>query len=94
MNYDTKEMSDFNDPIIRCESCQELLLRATVSEIGCCSRCGNRRVKNVNILQPDEMEKLKKWKVDPEFIVLFEERENPQPFEVDPDTVVPGVTNG
>jgi hypothetical protein len=91
--YDGKRVGEFIDPVVRCDSCQELLLRKTIQEIGCCSKCGNRRLKNVRILQPEEMEQLKEWNVDPEFIAIFEQVENPQEFKIDPDTV-PGVING
>jgi hypothetical protein len=62
-----------------------LLLRTTIHELGCCSKCGNKRIKNVRILQIDEMARLKEWNVDPEFIALFEQVENPQEFDVDSD---------
>lgn len=62
----------FPDPVIRCDSCHVLVHRKHVHTMGCCPECGNRRFRNVLTLKENEMEKLKEWKIDPEFIALFE----------------------
>jgi hypothetical protein len=76
--YDAKNRTPFIDPIVRCDACQELLLRKTIQEIGCCTNCGNRRMTNIKVIKEAEIEKVKSWNLDPEFMALFEEAENPQ----------------
>ena len=68
--YDPK--GPFNDPVVRCDACQKLLLRAGLTKIGCCEHCGNRRVRNLTVFNEKELEQMKAWNVDPEFIALFE----------------------
>lgn len=73
--YDSKSQEPFSDPVLRCDSCQHVFLREIIHELGCCPECGNRRVRNVLILKPEEMERLKKEGIDPEFLALFEAME-------------------
>ena len=63
----------FEDPIIRCDSCQAIFLREKIHKFGCCPECGNRRVRNVLVMKPDEFRKVKEMGIDPEFLALFEE---------------------
>lgn len=79
MEYDGKE---FNDPVLRCDQCSELVHRLFLSAHGGCNHCGNRRVRNVQGLNADEFEGLtegtlnigiqKPYTIDPDFMALFE----------------------
>ena len=61
----------FNDPVVRCDKCHELLLTAAVKSLGMCEHCGNRRVKKVSIFNENEMVQLSQWGVDPDWTALF-----------------------
>ena len=63
---------DFKDPVVRCDSCQKLLLVTDLHKTGCCRHCGNRRVRNLTVFNDDERKQMEAWKIDPEFIALFE----------------------
>ena len=76
---------EFLDPILRCDDCSNLVHREFITKRGCCNHCGNRRLKNVQLLQEEEYRKieahtydfgLKKWEVDSEFLKLFEGMED------------------
>ena len=82
MEYDGKE---FNDPILRCDQCSKLTHREFISKHAGCCHCGNKRFKNVRGMSSDEHECLsngtlqigkKDYKIDADFLVLFEEVEN------------------
>lgn len=62
----------FTDPVVRCDSCQELILREKLCKLGMCPKCGNRRVRNVMVMSPDEWEKVKGWDLDPDWLAIFE----------------------
>ncbi len=62
----------FDDPIVRCTECQEVVYRTYLAKEGACSKCGNRRFRNVLKLNDEEMKDLKDKKIDPEFLALFE----------------------
>jgi len=66
-----REDGPFDDPIVRCCECSEIVTREQIKNHGMCE-CGNRRVRNVNSLNGAEMEKMKENGVDPDFIKLFE----------------------
>jgi len=61
----------FSDPIVRCCDCQKMLFRATLQKVGCCKKCGSRRVKAVLTLNDKEIDILKEKEVDPDYIALF-----------------------
>jgi len=61
----------FNDPIVRCVDCQEMLFRTQLQKVGCCKKCGSRRVKSVLTLNDKEIDILKEKEIDPEYIALF-----------------------
>ena len=68
--------------ILRCDGCQGLVHTDKLRRLGCCHHCGNRKYKSVQILRPDEEEKLRNrsydFALDPwpegveEFLSLFE----------------------
>ena len=74
-NYDKD--GPFDDPIVRCCDCNKIIYKAQLRQYGMCPACGNRRVRNVQVVSPEEMAELRFRKVDPEFLALFS--------EVDPD---------
>ena len=63
----------FNDPVLRCYRCNELLLRKEIHQLGQCPKCGSKRVSNVTIFNDKELEQMKAWNIDPEFLKVFEE---------------------
>jgi len=64
-------MEETIDPVLRCDSCQELLQLETLHKVGGCSKCGNRRVRNVLVLSVDEEAKVREWGFS-EFLERFE----------------------
>ena len=63
----------FSDPVVRCLSCGQLLFMETVKQLGCCHKCGNKRVTNVRTLNDAELEKLKAKGVSSVWLDEFEE---------------------
>jgi hypothetical protein len=61
----------FEDPVVRCDSCQRLLLVSKLKEFGACL-CGNTKVRNVRGFNDAEQAKMEEWGVDPAFLKLFE----------------------
>lgn len=61
----------FNDPVVRCDSCQKILMVAKLKEMGACI-CGSRKVKNLRGYNDVEEAQMKDWGVDPDFLALFE----------------------
>ena len=73
LNLDTGPYSKdgpFKDPIVRCDSCRKIVQVKVLKKIGKCP-CGNLRVKNLQTLTEEEMEKCKSWGIDPVFLGLF-----------------------
>ena len=64
--------SAFDDPVVRCMECQELLFMEQLKQGGCCPKCGNRRVRNVLAFSEAERGRMLKAGVDPDFLALFE----------------------
>ena len=62
----------FMDPVVRCCDCSSLIFREGIQKAVGCPRCGNKRIRNVLSMTEEEMGKLKKKGVDPDFIALFE----------------------
>lgn len=61
----------FSDPVVRCDSCQRLLLVEKLKTMGACV-CGGRKVRNVRSCNEEELKAMTQWGIDPEFITLFE----------------------
>lgn len=53
-------MSDL-DPILRCDSCSALVRVGTIHKIGCCDKCGNRRMRSLTIVSEQEIEQMENW---------------------------------
>ena len=64
--YDPK--GSFQDPIVRCFRCHTILRSEQLLRLGVCSKCGGRKVSNVTILSEEELQQLKDWNLDPEYI--------------------------
>jgi len=58
------------DPVLRCDSCQGLARLETLHALGCCPGCGNKRMRNVLVLNEDERAQVKAWGID-DFLTLF-----------------------
>jgi hypothetical protein len=66
----------FNDPVVRCDSCAVLIQRERIHKLGMCE-CGNRRVRNVVAMTPEEWDKVKSWDgIDPDWLALFQAVDN------------------
>lgn len=70
----------FNDPVVRCDGCQRLLLVAELNEMGMCKHCSNTRVKNVRAGNSEDWGIMQRWAkeglIDTDFLKLFEGRKN------------------
>lgn len=64
----------FTDPVVRCTECQTMIFRDQIYEFGCCPKCGNRRVRNVLNMSPEERDEINN-KGFGDFLELFEEVE-------------------
>ena len=64
--------AEFNDPIVRCDSCAKIVKLVAIRQLGTCPHCGNRRIRNVLTLTSDEMDQVRAWGIDPDWIALFE----------------------
>ena len=51
----------FTDPVLRCDSCQALVTRTTVRKHGACTKCGNRRLRNVTVFDEIEKKQMEDW---------------------------------
>jgi Zn finger protein HypA/HybF involved in hydrogenase expression len=63
----------FEDPLIRCNNCGTLHMTEKWKKKGYCSKCGNRRCRNVIHLTDEEFIICRNWPVDPDFMKLFEQ---------------------
>ena len=65
----------FEDPVVRCDACQRMILATDLRGRGKCV-CGNRRVRNIESFDVTEKDKMMEWGVDEKFIALFEETDD------------------
>lgn len=61
---------EFNEPVVRCDSCQRIMQVNILKQLGCCA-CGNRRMRSLTTFTGEELEQMKSWNIDPDFIALF-----------------------
>lgn len=54
-------MDDSLDPVLRCDSCSSLVKVETLHSLGCCSKCGNRRIRNLTVMDEVELQQIKDW---------------------------------
>ena len=62
----------FQDPVLRCDSCAELLFAEDLKKHGMCLKCGNRKVRNLQSFNDDEKARMVERGIDPKFLELFE----------------------
>jgi len=68
--YDPK--GTFQDPVVRCDKCLKLVKTESLAKFGRCKHCGGRKVSAISIMSEEEMQNLKDWSIDPEYIALYE----------------------
>lgn len=56
-----EDASGFLDPVLRCDSCQALVRRATIHKLGACGVCGNRRMRNLSVFSEEEKKQMEGW---------------------------------
>lgn len=61
----------FHDPVVRCDSCQRILMVSKLREMGGCI-CGSRKVRNLKGFDDKEQALMIEWEIDPAFLALFE----------------------
>lgn len=70
---------EFNEPLVMCDSCQELIFITTLHKNGMCPECGSAKVRNIRSLQGEKLEQCRAWvkegKLDPDWLALFSEAE-------------------
>lgn len=52
------------DPVLRCDSCNKLVLLERLTKFGCCEHCGNKRVKALQIFNSEEADQMREWGLD------------------------------
>ncbi len=60
-----------DDPVLRCLNCQALLTRKAITTLGCCNKCGMKRVTTVQMLSDTEKQTLIDSGVDKAWIDEF-----------------------
>ena len=61
IDVEAADAEPFNDPVLRCDSCQKLVKRADLHKFGCCPACGNKRVRNLTIFNDVERAQMIDW---------------------------------
>lgn len=61
----------FREPVVRCDSCTKLVLVGDIEKYGLCNKCGNRRFRNVNVINDEELLDLIKLGVPEDFLLQF-----------------------
>ena len=67
-----KSNGEFSDPILRCDSCSALVRRTTPHNLGSCDKCGNKRMRALDIFNEDEQMQIKNWGFE-DFLSEFQE---------------------
>ena len=62
----------FQDPVLRCDSCADLVFMEDLRKHGLCLKCGNKKVRNLQTFNDEERVRMIEKGVDPEFIKQFE----------------------
>ena len=55
------EPVEFNDPVLRCDSCSKIVKRSSLHKFGSCPDCGNKRIRNLTIFNSEERSQMIKW---------------------------------
>lgn len=59
-----EDLGRAHDYLMRCKDCQELVPYVTITKIGCCDRCGNKRFTEITLLTEREMEAIATGVID------------------------------
>jgi len=64
---------NFQEPVLRCDRCEKLILGTDIHLKGMCPHCGNRRVRSLAGYTLMEYIKMRWWwQVDPDFFREFQ----------------------
>ena len=61
------------DPVFRCAFCGALLTRKGIATLGCCNKCGMKRVTNVKFLSDTDKIELAQKGIDQAWLDEFSE---------------------
>lgn len=65
----------FSEPVLRCDSCNKVVLLVDLKTAGMCPHCGTTRVNNVRTLTDEDRMTVEKWiaegKVKADWLDLF-----------------------
>lgn len=53
-----------HDDLLRCKDCQALVTFATITKLGCCDKCGNKRFTEITLLNQEEWDSIKSGLID------------------------------
>ena len=53
-----------HDELLRCKDCQSLVTYATITKLGCCGKCGNKRFVEITLLNDKEMADIQSGAID------------------------------
>ena len=67
------ENEGFNEPVLRCDSCNKIVSKGTITALGLCNHCGNKRFRPVDVIGELELMQIKKLDGSEAFLELFEE---------------------
>jgi rRNA maturation endonuclease Nob1 len=59
------------DPVLRCDSCSELVKVETLHKLGVCPKCGNKRIRNLTVFNDEERDQMIAWGYG-DFLAEFE----------------------
>jgi hypothetical protein len=62
---------EFNDPVLRCDSCKEIVTREKITKTGKCD-CGTRKFRELRSMTPEEKKTLQMNGIDHEFLNQFQ----------------------
>ena len=67
---------EFREPVLRCDQCQALLLLTDLHKRGMCIHCGSTKVRNVRVMNDDDMKQVTEWaesgEIDRDWLLLFD----------------------
>ena len=49
---------------LRCKDCQNIVTFATITKIGMCDKCGNKRFSEITLLRQEEMDAIQSGAID------------------------------
>lgn len=59
-----EDLGRSHDYLMRCKDCQALVTFQTITKIGCCDKCGNKRFTEITLLQDQEMKEIESGVID------------------------------